>query len=437
MRLIDKLLKSIFSLFSKILQVTGRGNGTALPGFIIEKFYPSFIKYLARDFDEVIFVTGTNGKTTIVSMLSKVYKELSYEVASNIEGSNMIRGVISTLVSAKTPRTKNSALILEVEEGTIAKLANYIKPDYIILTNIFRDQLDVYGEIEQVKQVIIAGIRNSPDAIVIYNFNDPILRDLINVVPNVKLPYGLTDELLSNFRYEASDKPQSISTSTLAPKVKFLNSIDHIFSQTIVVNIGGQAIQYDLGLTGIYNVLNSLAVFTLCLAKGFEMDEVVPAIEKVVPTFGRGERIFIEGKSHKKNLEIRLFLAKNPAGFEQILDVLAKEPKLFNLPNIKHIFILNDNLADGRDVSWIWDVNFEKSQIKLPVCICSGERAEDMALRLKYSNVSSGYTITPEIDDLVDDMMESPCHYRVVANYTGMMNFRKSLQRYTNLKDFS
>lgn len=435
MSILDNLIKFLLRLLTKLLRLSNFGSGTALPGKLIENLYPNFLKKLASEYNEVVFVTGTNGKTSVASMISNLYREAGYYVTANKEGSNMIRGIISTLVNSPNPNFHKNVLVLEVEEATMPKLAKYITPNYIIITNVFRDQLDAYGEITRVISFIRNAIEISPDSVVLYNSNDPLVLEIISKIQNIKYSYSLTPEFNEKFKYE-KEIVQTANHEVKKNLVEFLNSIDHVFSQTVVVNVNNEAIQYELNLTGIYNILNSLAAFTLGQVKGFEIEKIISALEKTDPSFGRGEKIIIPqipGRNFKQ-IEVRLFLAKNPAGYEQILEILKNEPKSFTAPTSKYIFILNDNVADGRDVSWIWDIDFFKSNLKLPSCICSGNRAEDMALRLKYAEVSKTYVVTPDIGELIEDIINAPAKYRVVCTYTGMIEFRKYLRKYTNIK---
>jgi UDP-N-acetylmuramyl tripeptide synthase len=434
MNIIDIILKFLLNCITRLLQITRFGSGTALPGKLIEESYPQLLVKLSRKYKEAVFITGTNGKTSVTSMVASMYKNSGYFVTTNSEGSNMMRGIISTMIKSPHKIPKESALILEVEEGTMHKISKYIKPNYIIVTNVFRDQLDAYGEISRIRDFIKTGITNCEDATVIYNINDPLLREMMSQIENKKVPYGLSKELNSKFKYENLSKVES-EDELAKCLIKFINSIDHVFSQTVTVQVENDAIQYELNLTGIYNILNSLATFTLGMLKNIEIDKIVYSLEKVEPSFGRGERIIIPANAgrNKKQIEIRLFLAKNPAGYEQILEVLKNEPKSYNLPNCKHVFVLNDNIADSRDVSWIWDIDFSKINLKLPSVICSGVRAEDMALRLKYAEVSKSYIVTPDIEELIEDIIDNPSRYRVVCTYTAMIEFRKLLRKYISL----
>ncbi len=176
--------------FVGVLRFLGFG-GTALPGIWVEKYYPALISQYAKYYKKVIFITGTNGKTTVQFALGKVLESAGYKVTGNFSGSNMLRGIATTLLAGGIPHEDtNSMLLCEVEEATMPKLTKYIHPDMIIVTNMYRDQLDAYGELDKTAEYIKNACQNSPDALLILNSDDPIITTLSAGLPHKKVMYS-------------------------------------------------------------------------------------------------------------------------------------------------------------------------------------------------------------------------------------------------------
>ena len=413
---------------SKVLILLNKGQGSALPGLVVEKIDPQILTFFAKQIPNIILVTGTNGKTTTQKALVSILKIANKKVLSNSSGSNMKRGLISGFIkrASITGKLDYDYAVLEVEEATMPRVVNELQPMQILVTNLFRDQLDAYGEIDRTKKFIKNAISISPKALVIQNADDPQLQDLLKGLENKSISFGLQGQYLFDFKYEG--KMTNIKNCLRAKDIE-INPED--LSTTFILPISKETEQkYIFPAPGIYNVYNALAAIISAQELKIPNSDIKKGLRLMEIAFGRGEEIILD------DMKFKILLAKNPAGMDLVLQLLTlvKSPQT--------IFLLNDKIADGKDVSWIWDSKFELlKKINPKIIICSGSRGWDLLLRIKYvyGNLqkrsidnyvtSSGIEIflVEDQSDLINflKLKGFKGNFYLIPTYTAMLAFRK------------
>ncbi len=402
------------------------GGGTSIVGVVAQRVYPPIVEHLARQLEHgSLVVTGTNGKTTTSSFIAAILRDAGLRVWQNREGSNLMRGIASSLViralpSGRLRRSGKAVAVLEIDEAALPQVVRVVTPRVAVFTNLFRDQLDRYGEVDSVmtywKQAVAL---LSTETTLVLNADDPAVAYLGTSFTGRVLYYGIDDLSLESIQQQDTPKHHQVMDAHTCPRcgheftytTRFYSHMGHYFCPHCdytrpQVHVRATHVQTDtfdrlrvliddtttsqqkeiiVPLPGIYNVYNALAAATTALAAGIAWEPIVSGIEQSKPVFGRGERIQAEGRT------IRLLLAKNPTGFNEVLRTLFSD----SIP--RHIlFVLNNNIADGRDISWIWDVDFERCVGKVQTLVVAGGRALDLALRLKYAGIAEGdMTIIP------------------------------------------
>lgn len=416
---------SVVKLVQKAVRLLGRGEGTALPGLISEKMSPKLLKFFADQIPHKILITGTNGKTTTQIALSSILRASGKRVLANASGSNMRRGLLSLFISKCDRRGKLNYdyAVLEIEEATLPKVVQELNPEVLVFTNLYRDQLDAYAEIDRTKEMFVKALKLSPQAKVVFNGDDPRLSDILKGLENECLKFGLDPSYILDFKYEG-EHLKNQKNDLVASKIKINDDLGTRFQI--------EDEEYSFASPGIFNVYNALAA----VASAKSLKILIPDIKKglllMKTPFGRGEVL------KKNSITYRLLLAKNPAGLNLVFQLL----KHTNKPNL--IILLNDKIADGRDVSWIWDADFGLlKDIGPNMVILGGSRAEELLLRLKYTFedvVKMGeraYLIdkkiqvffTPDIKELVNFVEREKLskYFYVIHTYTAMLEFRKRL----------
>lgn len=420
----------LLSLLAKLLAFTSTllklGSGTALPGFLVEKYFLFVLKNLGDQFEEVIMVSGTNGKTTTRAILVDIYEKNSVKVCTNRGGANILRGVASSLLLDINflGKSRSNVAILEVEEASLTTLCKYIKPDILILTNIFRDQLDAYGEIDKTVGFFkdTLNLLDSKSTQIFINSDDnKLLTVLENFNGNV-YGFGLDIEMKDRPKFESEDRPIVDLQEIYQAKNITSDSFEIRLSKSI-------QIQVKTKLSGFYNLYNVLAAFLVGYKK-FGQDALIP-IAEFTPVFGRGEKIIIE------NSQVELILIKNPAGFEQVLKLVSTK---YKSKDINLIILINDNIADGKDISWLWDVDLESfvnknTNLKF---ITGGTRGLDMLLRLEYAcadvDLKCNYK---SMKDIISKISFAKNQYVVLCTYTALLQFRVLLEKKSKLRKIS
>lgn len=455
-----KLAIFIGKITAFLCRVTGRGGGTTLPGLIAQKIDPNLVEKLSsKILKGNIVITGTNGKTTTSKMIATILEEAGVSSIHNRAGSNLIRGIASTLIleSDFCGRIKKDIGIFEVDEATVPEAVSTLKPRFIIITNFFRDQLDRYGELDTISGIAKKALELLPKTSkLILNANDPFVATLNENVENKTIYFGIEDEnqVVKNEEHAADVKNCPKCGKPYTYKALFFSHIgkftcpcgvSYPFPQIYASKIklkGAQSSKIEISLPknqkfsaklrmpGIYNVYNALSAASLSYALGIDIKYIKNGLEKFSAAFGRVEEIKINGKT------IMMFLVKNPTGFNAVIKTLSQDPGAKNF-----IMALNDNLADGTDVSWIWDVDFEELAKKpIHLIYASGVRAEDMALRLKYAGISTDkIMIEKDYNILIRKALAQTKDGRkiyLLPTYTAMLDIRKFLQKLTKLHHF-
>lgn len=398
-----------------------RGGGSALPGLVIEKIDPKFIQLTLKNLPQgVVIISGTNGKTTTTKIVAELLESVGLRVFTNRTGSNFSRGVAAALLDEVNLRGKLEAdiAVLELDEAWAVKFVQMVRPRFSLLLNVMRDQLDRFGEIDNTASLLQKIAEATTDTVVL-NRDDPRIFKISKHIQAKKVFFGTTDELLKlmptddSLKYGAAIANQSVNVDVLLKKIS---------GQEATLRIDNKETAVNLKLTGVYNLLNAAAATALARQiTGPEVtDTILSALEDIKPAFGRGETIFLNGTP------IELILVKNPSGFRLALLSFAKNSSAT-------MIAVNDNYADGRDVSWFWDVDF--SALKKVVMI-SGVRAYDMALRLQYDEVAIekiDTDITRALDDFINDHPEEP--KQIFCSYTAMTAIRRLLSGKTDLEE--
>lgn len=402
-----------------------RGGGSALPGLVVEKLLPDFLKQALSNLPKgVIVISGTNGKTTTTKIVVDLLKSHGLKVFTNRSGSNFTRGVVASLLDFvdKDGNLDMDIAVLELDEAHAVHFVRAINPAYSLILNVYRDQLDRFGEIDSTAKLLSNVVENTTTGVVL-NRDDNLVRSLNpKVKKSSKLQYfGVDDPLLSLFPSD-SDLRNKKSSNSLDKK-PIVNAKD-----VILKKFKGQKATFAFGeedqkpielkLSGIYNIQNAAAALTLTrmvLGDQFDAKKAFSALSETKPAFGRGEAVEIDGKP------LEIVLVKNPSGFRLSLASYSDYPATT-------MIAINDLYADGRDMSWLWDVDFECFQ-KSGVDFVSGIRAYDMALRLQYDEIKVG-RIVPDVALVLKEFIESDKKpKRIFCTYTAMLALRRELSK--------
>jgi UDP-N-acetylmuramyl tripeptide synthase len=412
------------SQISKKLNV---GHGSTWPGHMALKANPRFIEEILSDSQtKVIMVAGTNGKTTTSRIIRTILEENNTKVIHNESGANLLNGIASTLLLRAGKKGKITAqyAIFEVDENALPHALAKITPDYLIILNLFRDQLDRYGEVSIIaKKWQDALDKLTSQTVVLLNADDPQVA-FLGEKTKAKLQYfGLTNKsggTVSSYSADSLYCPQCgtklhYSQKTYSHLGKW--SCPHCGLKR--PDISDVAPPY-LPLSGTYNEYNTTAAVLLASLLSFSHDSIDKGLRSVTPAFGRQEIIDVDGK------KVQLFLSKNPTGFNESLRTITDQ-KAKNV-----MFVLNDRVADGHDVSWIWDVDFESFIQSFDTITVSGDRWYDVALRMKYSDMPTARYSTYELlqEALRKALAATPDGQMlyILPTYTAMLEVRKILK---------
>lgn len=414
------------------------GRGSTLPGKLALKFDNDILNTLARDY-EVVVITGTNGKTLTTALTVGILKEAFGEVVTNPSGANMISGITTTFLTAKKGKSGKNIAVLEIDEASLSRICDYIKPSLFVFTNIFRDQMDRYGEIYTTYQMILDAAQKVPTATVLLNGDSPLFNSV--TLKNPVQYYGFDTEKgepkLAHYNTEGILCPKcqhilkyklntyanlgdyicehcGFRRPELDYKLTQLTSLRHNSSEFI---IDGQS--YHINIGGLYNIYNALAAVSVAQFFGVDPTTIKTGFDKSRAVFGRQETFKIGDK------ECTLVLIKNPVGATQALEMIKLAPYPFSLS-----VLLNANYADGIDTSWIWDANFEQVlNMDIPHMIAGGVRHSEIARRLRVTGYNAEQI--SEVADLSQVFEEiknqETKHAYILATYTAMLEFRELL----------
>jgi UDP-N-acetylmuramyl tripeptide synthase len=441
-RLLDLAARAVRALSRRL----GRGGGTTLPGRLLLRADPRALERLSAGLDGgAAVISATNGKTTTAAMVAAVLERGGQAVVHNRAGSNMGWGVATALLDAR--RGGGQLGLLEVDEAWLPRVASAVRPRTLLLANLFRDQLDRYGELELLAerwaQVVAAA---DPAARLVLNADDPLVADLGRGREGT-VYFGVADDAqaLPELQHAADSKHCRNCGAPYVYDAVYLGHLGRyhcpscgrrrpqpaVVAELVVlegmsgahVEIATPAgrLDLDLPLPGLYNVYNAVAATALALELGASLDDVQAGLTEFAGAFGRVETIAVEGRP------VSILLVKNPAGANEVLRTVTLEDGPLDL-----WLALNDNIADGRDVSWIWDADFELLAHRVRRVTCSGTRAEEMALRLKYAGVDGEIAVERDVGDSLDAAVADGDGGRpliALPTYTAMLELRELLAR--------
>ncbi|EOT38073.1 Mur ligase family protein [Enterococcus columbae] len=435
-------IKSLFATFvgksSQWFLKTFLKGGSSLPGKLALKIDPNILDYLAKDY-QVVVVTGTNGKTLTTALTVNILRQEFDEVLTNPTGANMVQGIVSTFLSAKPKKGQKKFAVLEIDEASLSKVTEYIKPELFVFTNIFRDQMDRYGEIYTTYRLIVEGAAKAPQATILANGDSPIFNSLETVNP--RKYYGFNhqadQEQMAHYNTDGVLCPhchhilhyKMITYANLGkyycPNCDFKRpALDYQLTElTNVTNTSAQFVidgqKYEIEVGGMYNIYNALAASAVAEYYQVSPEKIRAGLAYDEKVFGRQEVIQIKDK------RCTLVLVKNPVGLNQVIDMIGLTPEPFSL-----VCLLNANYADGIDVSWIWDGNHEAfATMEIPQVIAGGERHQDMALRLKVAGIAEEkLTEVKDLDEVITKIASLPTeNVYILATYTAVLQLRKKL----------
>ncbi|NME62570.1 DUF1727 domain-containing protein [Bifidobacterium thermophilum] len=423
-------------------------GGSALPGKVVERIDPGF---LARTLSSlpygVVLVSGTNGKTTTTRMVASMLSDMGLRVFTNPTGSNFTRGVVSSLLTQVSTfgHLHADIAVLELDEAYAVHFVRQVRPRYALLLNVMRDQLDRFGEIDNTAR-LLAHVARATTGTVVLNREDPRIARLASEVQlGVQVRYfGLSQALRSYFpsdddmhntdmqaaEVQTAEVQAATSSATYDPdRLNADVTLTHVGDHEATYRIADRDIATSVKLEGVYNLFNAAAAATVVRAVTADTpqgvasdDDLIASLSRVTPAFGRGETISVGGTP------VELLLVKNPMGFRL---------SLASFPPAGHdtMIIINDEYADGRDMSWLWDVDFTGLR-GTGVAAVSGTRAWDMALRLEYDQVPVSHVDTDLEQAVADFVAADPTTpKRIYCTYTAMLRTRAKLSHITDVAD--
>lgn len=445
------LLCKTLRLISRILH---RG-GTAMPGRYALKLCPDLLSRLSRGV-QTIAITGTNGKTTSARMVEQAMSDAGLDYFANRSGANLISGITTEFVMNCTVggKMKKKYAVIECDEAAARRVFGQLRPKVIVVTNLFRDQLDRYGEVTHTLENIREGIKGAPEALLCLNADCSLTASLAGDLPNRTVFFGI-----DRGAAPSREKPE-ISDATHCIRCKHEYDYDYISyghlggfrcpacgyrrpaadyavesiveqrpgGSTVVMNIRGEQRIVDINLPAMYNIYNAVGALAAAVELSIDPDTAVKALSQFKCGFGRMEEFKLAGGT-------KLMLVKNPAGCNQVLEFLE---------NIKERFILvcclNDRGADGTDISWIWDADFEKLSAlsaRLAQVIVSGDRAQDMRLRIKYAGIpDERISVERDYETLVRGLEGQDKPVFIMPTYTAMLELREVLIKHCGGDEF-
>jgi UDP-N-acetylmuramyl tripeptide synthase len=441
----------------KLARWSGRGGGTSLPGKILTQLEPNAIASLAGRLREgTVVISATNGKTTSSAMVAAILRTADRKIVHNRTGANMPGGIASTLAAAARHGGKDLGAdlgLFEIDELWLAPLAEQLDPHAMLLGNLFRDQLDRCGELETIAQrwTTLAAERSGRTRVVACA-DDPLVAGIGAVAPDT-FYFGVEDgELARSELQHASDSTHCRGCGrAFAYTAAYLAHLGHWHcdgcssarptpqmvatdvklhgsrATSFTLRTGTDAVTVELPFPGLYNVYNALGAAALCLVLGMDLPQIVAGLAAVEPAFGRAETFELDGHP------VSLLLVKNPAGANEVVRTLSLEDGELEL-----FGVLNDRIADGRDVSWIWDIDWELIVPKVRHVTCAGTRAADLAVRLKHAGVTADRLhLAADVKAGLDGAVaRANSHLYVLPTYTAMLELQDVLASRGETKEF-
>ena len=423
---------------------TFTNGGSSFPGKVAHAIDPHILKHLS-DHYEVIIVSGTNGKTLTTSLIVQLLKQKYPNILTNPTGANLTQGIVSTFLNHTPVKGEKNIAVLEVDEATIKHITPFIQPKLFVFTNIFRDQMDRFGEIYTTYQYMLDGASFAPEATILSNGDAPIFNS--DTLPNPRLYFGFnhaedghyqahynTDGILCPHCHSILQY-NFITYSNLGkyycPNGDFKRpELDYAVTELTELSLTKSSFKIDgfdfsLPIGGLYNIYNALSAYATARFFGLTPEEIQAGFGQAQRVFGRQETFTLEDK------EVMINLIKNPVGFNQIVQLLGYEKEEFSLA-----VLLNDNYADGQDISWIWDGEFEElAKLTPKQTYIGGLRVYDLETRMEVAGFTT-LTKTENNDNLIEKLKSVPTKkINILATYTALLQLRKDLAKHGYLKE--
>lgn len=430
-------------VLSVMITVLNRSSGTSFVGLIVLKICPNFLSYCSKYVKKgVITITGTNGKTTTAGLIASILEENNQKVVHNEQGANMLTGIANAMALEIVPFKRFDYYVLESDEAYLTKLYDYLPSNCLLVTNLFRDQLDRYGELDTTAKKIQEAIDKNNNLKLFLNADDP---KVTNLGPDrEKIYFGFDKVEISSTSTVSHAPAENVNCPMCKEALKYADrffaqqghyycdcgyrrpqcdysgdvKIFDDYSILKVSSIKGD-FEFNFGLIGLYNAYNALGAISLGLELGYEQNQIQAALNSYQAIFGRAERLIIHGH------QVLVQLIKNPTGASEVLKTVDLSSNI--------LIMINDNYADGRDVSWLWDADFEFLRDAENPIVVSGHRANDMAVRLKYAGVEPAkIVVIPQIEESIEYLLNSLDineKITILPTYTALLKMQRGKWR--------
>ena len=418
------------------IRLLNKSSGTSFVGMLVLKICPDFLKYCSKYIKKrIITITGTNGKSTTSGLIAHILETAHQNVVHNLKGANMLTGVANVFALSIAPLKRYDYAVIESDEAYLTKLYDYMKSDYLVVTNLFRDQLDRYGELNTTAEFIKNAIDKNPDLKLILNSDDPIVATFDRT--KYAVYYGFENVEYDCSYEHKSNAPTEVFNCMCGEELKYSKQFfaqqGHYYCpkcgykrhecnysadvkvyndySVLTVRNRGISFEFKVNLAGLYNAYNALAAISLGFEAGMNQEEIQKSLDTYQAIFGRTEKRTINGNPAV------IQLIKNPTGASEVLKTVDLKSNI--------VIAINDNYADGRDISWLWDSDFEQLKNAEKLVITSGCRANDMATRLKYAGIPQEKIIVePNIKKAIDKATTTG-KTTILPSYTALLKINK------------
>lgn len=418
------------------IRLLNKSSGTSFVGMLVLKICPDFLKYCSKYIKKrIITITGTNGKSTTSGLIAHILETAHQNVVHNLKGANMLTGVANVFALSIAPLKRYDYAVIESDEAYLTKLYDYMKSDYLVVTNLFRDQLDRYGELNTTAEFIKNAIDKNPDLKLILNADDPIVATFDRT--KYAVYYGFENVEYDCSYEHKSNAPTEVFNCMCGEELKYSKQFfaqqGHYYCpkcgykrhecnysadvkvyndySVLTVRNRGISFEFKINLAGLYNAYNALAAISLGFETGMNQEEIQKSLDTYQAIFGRTEKRTINGNPAV------IQLIKNPTGASEVLKTVDLKSNI--------VIAINDNYADGRDISWLWDSDFEQLKNAEKLVITSGCRANDMATRLKYAGIPQEKIIVePNIKKAIDKATTAG-KTTILPSYTALLKINK------------
>lgn len=418
------------------IRLLNKSSGTSFVGMLVLKICPDFLKYCSKYIKKrIITITGTNGKSTTSGLIAHILETAHQKVVHNLKGANMLTGVANVFALSIAPLKRYDYAVIESDEAYLTKLYDYMKSDYLVVTNLFRDQLDRYGELNTTAEFIKNAIDKNPDLKLILNADDPIVATFDRT--KYAVYYGFENVEYDCSYEHKSNAPTEVFNCMCGEELKYSKQFfaqqGHYYCpkcgykrhecnysadvkvyndySILTVRNRGISFEFKVNLAGLYNAYNALAAISLGFETGMNQEEIQKSLNTYHAIFGRTEKRTINGNPTV------IQLIKNPTGASEVLKTVDLKSNI--------VIAINDNYADGRDISWLWDSDFEQLKNAEKLVITSGCRANDMATRLKYAGIPQEKIIVePNIKKAIDKATTTG-KTTILPSYTALLKINK------------